>query len=82
MAAFENLPYKTRKRWAIVVLVVGLPVYIIAAVALMQIINRPSIWVELAVYVGLGLLWALPFRGLFKGIGQPDPDETGPDRQP
>ena len=74
MAAFEHLPYKTRKRWAIVVLVVGLPLYIILAWGITGMFDRPSILLELLVYIVLGILWILPFRGLFKGIGQPDPD--------
>ncbi|MEM9971335.1 MAG: DUF2842 domain-containing protein, partial [Pseudomonadota bacterium] len=35
---------------------------------------RPSIWVEFAIYVGLGVIWALPLKAVFKGIGQADPD--------
>jgi hypothetical protein len=33
--------------------------------------------VELAIYVGLGVIWALPFKAVFKGVGQPDPDAPG-----
>jgi hypothetical protein len=36
--------------------------------------ERPSFLVELAVYVGLGIVWALPLRRLFLGLGQRDPD--------
>jgi hypothetical protein len=57
-----------------VLLLVGLPAYIIAAVSLMNWLDRPSIWVELAVYLGLGVLWAVPFKAVFTGIGQADPD--------
>lgn len=75
------LSYKARRRWALVVLVVGMPVYVVAAVNLIDLVDRPSILVELAIYVGLGVLWILPFRRLFRGIGQPDPD-AGPDNRP
>ncbi|MGL4280677.1 MAG: DUF2842 domain-containing protein [Albidovulum sp.] len=68
------LSYKARRRWALVILLVGLPVYVVAAVALVALIERPSFLVELAIYVGLGVLWAMPFRFIFRGIGQPDPD--------
>ncbi|WP_370159077.1 DUF2842 domain-containing protein, partial [Salipiger bermudensis] len=34
--------------------------------------------VELLVYVVLGVLWALPFKFIFKGVGQPDPDAPRP----
>lgn len=69
------LSYKARKRWALVILVIGLPVYVAAAVTLVGWFDRPLFLVELAVYVGLGVLWALPFRFIFRGIAQPDPDE-------
>lgn len=68
------MSYKARRRWALVLLLVGLPAYIIIAVSVMNWLDRPSIWVELAVYTGLGVLWAVPFKAVFKGIGQADPD--------
>jgi hypothetical protein len=68
------LSYKARRRWALVVLLIGLPVYIIAAVWVVSLFDRPSFGVELAVYIGLGILWAIPLRSLFKGVGQADPD--------
>lgn len=73
------LSYKARRRWSLVILLVGLPVYILAAVALMLWLYpdpeaRPPVWVELAIYVGLGVLWALPLKAVFKGVGQADPD--------
>ena len=72
---FANLSYRARKRWALVILVIGLPAYIIVAVTVTSTLDRPSIWLELAIYVGLGILWAWPFRSIFRGIGQPDPDD-------
>ncbi|MFO1203141.1 MAG: DUF2842 domain-containing protein [Tabrizicola sp.] len=73
--------YKARRRWALVILLVGLPVYLVAAVTLVGLIERPSMLVELAIYVGLGFAWALPFRFIFRGIGQPDPDQAKTDGQ-
>jgi hypothetical protein len=69
------MTYKTRKRLAILVLVLGLPAYIVVAVVVVGMFERPSILVELAIYIGLGVLWALPFRRLFLGIARPDPDD-------
>lgn len=69
------LSYKARKRWSLVVLLVGLPAYIVAAVSLVNWIDRPSFWVELLVYVGLGFVWIIPLKRLFLGVGQADPDE-------
>jgi len=68
------LSYKARRRWSLVVLLIGLPLYIIVAVTLVGWLDRPNILVELLVYVGLGIAWVLPFKPLFKGIGQADPD--------
>ena len=69
------LRWKTRRRLALLVLVVGLPVYIIVAVTILNLLGRPHILVELLVYMVLGVLWALPFKNLFKGIGQAQPDD-------
>jgi hypothetical protein len=68
------LSYKARRRWALVILLVGMPAYVVAAVTLVGLMERPPILVELAIYVALGFLWALPFRFVFRGIGQADPD--------
>ncbi|MCC5975046.1 MAG: DUF2842 domain-containing protein [Rubellimicrobium sp.] len=68
------LSYNARKKWALVVLLVGLPVYILAALWLVSLFERPNMLVEFGIYLGLGIIWALPFRFLFKGIGQADPD--------
>lgn len=68
------LGYKARRRWSLVILLVGLPAYVIAAVTVMNWLDRPPILVELLVYVALGVVWALPFKFVFKGIGQADPD--------
>jgi len=68
------LSWKARRRWSLVILLVGLPLYIIAAVTILNAIDRPPFWVELVVYLGLGVVWALPFRAIFKGVGKADPD--------
>ncbi|MCB1398218.1 MAG: DUF2842 domain-containing protein [Rhodobacter sp.] len=68
------LSYKARKRLAILVLVVAMPAYIVAAVSLVNLFERPPILLELAIYVGLGIVWVVPLKRLFTGVGQPDPD--------
>jgi hypothetical protein len=70
------MTFKARKRLAIFVLVIGLPLYIVAAITLVGLFDRPSILVELAIYVGLGVLWIVPLRKLFLGVARPDPDEN------
>lgn len=69
------LSYKNRRRLSLLILVLGLPAYIVLAVTLVNQIERPTIWVELLIYVGLGVLWAFPLKAVFKGIGQANPDE-------
>jgi predicted membrane channel-forming protein YqfA (hemolysin III family) len=78
------LSYRARRRWSLLILLVGLPLYIIVAVTLMNWIDsrwgRQAILLELAVYAVLGVLWVLPFRAVFKGIGQGDPAEKKTER--
>lgn len=70
---------RARKRWSLVILLLGLPLWVVVAVTLMNWLDarfgRQPLAVELLVYVGLGLLWALPFRRVFLGVGQRDPGE-------
>jgi hypothetical protein len=73
------LTYKSRRRWALFVLILGLPLYILTAVGIMVWLGRPSIWVELIVYLVRGIVWAFPLKALFKGIGQADPDAADQD---
>jgi hypothetical protein len=69
------LSYKARKRLALLILVVGMPAYVVVAVSIINLFDRtPSILVELGIYVILGILWAMPFKWVFKGIGRADPD--------
>ncbi len=76
---FENgqeagMRLKTRKRLSLLILVLGLPAYIIVAVILVNWMDdrwgRQPIWIELAVYVLLGVIWILPLRRVFTGIGR------------
>jgi hypothetical protein len=74
------LSFKARRRWALVILLVGLPAYIIVAVSIISVLERPHLAVEFLIYVALGIVWALPFRYIFRGIGQGDQqDQTGRD---
>ncbi|SIO56935.1 Protein of unknown function [Rhodovulum sp. ES.010] len=68
------LSWKARRRWSLVILLIGLPAYIVVAITVVNLFDRPSFVVELLIYVALGVVWALPFRFVFRGIGQPDPE--------
>lgn len=67
------LSWKTRRRLAIFILLVALPAYVIAAVSVVNLIERPPFLLEVAIYVGLGMVWIVPLKRIFLGIGQPDP---------
>ncbi|MEM7522826.1 MAG: DUF2842 domain-containing protein [Pseudomonadota bacterium] len=69
------LSYKVRRRLSLVLLLVWLPLFVVAAVTIMGLLDRPPLWLELTIYIALGLIWALPFKAVFKGVGKADPDE-------
>ena len=69
------LSYKARRRLSLLILLVGLPLYIVVAVNVIALFDRPSILVEVFVYVSLGVLWAFPCKYVFRGVGQADPDQ-------
>lgn len=71
------LSYKARKRWSLLILLVGMPIYVVIAVNLIDSIDRLPIWAEVPAYILLGVGWILPFRSVFLGIGQVDPDAPG-----
>jgi hypothetical protein len=69
-----KLSWKARRRLSLVLLLVWLPLYVVAALNIVALFDRPPFLVELLIYVGLGVLWALPFRFVFRGVGREDPD--------
>ena len=68
------LSYKTRRRLSLLILLVALPVYAVVAVNVVEMFDRPPMWLELLIFVVLGIVWALPLKSIFKGVGQADPD--------
>ena len=71
-----SINYKNRRRISLFLLLVGLPVYVIVAINILAFSERPSILIEVIIYLSLGIIWALPFKFIFKGIGQADPEQT------
>jgi hypothetical protein len=72
-----TLSWRARRRWSLVLLLLWMPAWVVAAVSVMNWLGRPGRLVELLAYVLLGLAWALPFRAVFRGIGraeEPPPD--------
>ena len=74
------LSYKARRRWSLIILLIGLPLYVIVAVNVVALFDRPPLWVEFAIYVALGIVWAFPRKSVFRGIGQADPDAPPDER--
>jgi hypothetical protein len=74
------LSYRTRRRLSLVILLIGLPLYIVVAVNVVEMFDRPGLLLELAIWAALGIAWALPFKAVFRGVGQPDP-EAGENRR-
>lgn len=75
------LSYKARRRLSVLILLVGMPLYVVVAVNVINLFERPPVWLELLIYVALGFLWALPFKAVFRGVGKADPDAP-PDSPP
>ncbi len=70
-----SLTHRARRRWSLVILLVWLPAYVVVAVTVLNRMGRPPVAVELLVYVILGVAWALPFRLVFRGVGQAAPED-------
>jgi len=71
------LGYKARRRWALVILLIGMPLYIVAVVSILNWMDRPPFWVEILIYIVLGVVWIWPFKFIFRGVGKDDPDAGG-----
>ena len=68
------MSYKMKRRLSLLVLVVGLPVYIILIVNLIASFDRPNFIVELFIYLLSGIVWAFPLKSVFRGVGQAEED--------
>lgn len=81
-----SLSYTTRRRLSLLVLTLGLPAYIAAALILTGWLythfGRLPLWAEFAVFVVLGVIWIVPLKPIFLGVGQPDPDAKIPPQDP
>jgi uncharacterized protein (DUF983 family) len=75
------LSYRARRIWSYLILLVGMPIYVVVAVTVMSNLeSRPPLWLEALIYIALGLLWALPFRAIFRGVGREDPSKLPPSK--
>jgi uncharacterized membrane protein YbhN (UPF0104 family) len=74
------MTYRSKRILSLVLLLIGLPLYIVVAITVVGWFDRPHIVLEVAIYLVSGFLWALPFKAVFKGVGRADP-ENQPDRE-
>ncbi|MEO0679778.1 MAG: DUF2842 domain-containing protein [Pseudomonadota bacterium] len=72
-----KLSHKTRRRLSLILLLVWLPLFVVVAVNVVEVFERPPILLELGIYVALGIVWALPFRFVFLGVGRDAPEDEG-----
>ncbi len=69
-----SMTYKQKRRRALFLLLVFMPIYILVAVAIMSVADRAPLVIEFFIYATLGIGWVFPFKKVFLGIGQIDPD--------
>lgn len=72
-----RLSWRARRRLSLFLLLVWMPLYVVAAVTVAGWIGEMPVLAEAALYAGLGFLWALPFRPVFRGINSEDPEARG-----
>ncbi len=70
-----KISYKTKRVLSILILLFGLPIYVIGVVTGMTVFDNLHMLVELFLYVCFGIVWVFPVKFIFKGIGQKNPDD-------
>ena len=70
-----KLKYKTKRILSLFILLVLLPLYIVVAVSIINMFDRTSIFFEFIIYILLGIVWAIPLKFIFKGVGKEDPEQ-------
>ena len=70
-----EIKYKTRRVLSLLILLIGLPIYVICVVTGMTLlVDLPKI-LELIIYLFFGVVWVFPLKFVFRGVGQADPKE-------
>ena len=64
------MSYKLKRRLSLLILLVGLPIYIILVVNFISSFDRPNFVIELLIYLLSGVIWAFPLKSVFRGVGQ------------
>jgi membrane protein implicated in regulation of membrane protease activity len=69
------LSWRTRRKLAVAILVIGLPLYLLAALILIVALGDLPPLAQVALYLVLGVAWVIPLRPVFRGVGQPEPED-------
>ena len=69
------MSYRLRRILSVFVLLIALPIYVVIAISVMALFERPPIIIELLIYLALGVVWAFPLKSVFMGVGQEDPNK-------
>lgn len=71
-----KMTYRTKRLLALLILLLGLPLYAVLVISGMAfLVNLPT-FVELFLYVFFGVVWVIPLKVIFRGIGQSNPDNN------
>jgi len=70
-----KIPYKIRRVLSLLILLVGLPLYVFCVVTGMTVLVNLPKFIELIIYVFFGVVWVVPLKFVFRGVGQSDPNE-------
>lgn len=68
------LSYKKRRWLSVLVLLVGMPLYVVIVITILNRIPHPPFPLDVLLYIVLGVAWVFPLKSVFKGVGQADPD--------
>ena len=68
-----KINYKTRRVVSLLILLVGLPLYVVLVVSGMTLLVNLPKFIELIIYLFFGVVWVFPLKFIFRGVGQSDP---------
>lgn len=70
-----KLSIKTKKLLSAVVILIWMPLYVFLAIPILSNLPRLPILIEVAIYILAGIIWVLPFRFVFLGVGKAAPED-------
>ncbi len=70
-----KMSYNSRRILSLLILLFGLPMYVICVVSGMAFLHNLPMYLELILYIFFGIIWVFPVKFIFKGIGQKNPED-------